>query len=83
MVAEGANAGDAPDITYVPPHEPVYQFQLAPVPRLPPVIPRVVFEPAQIGVVPDAEVAGDERVLIATVTLTQVVVFNVPCARTK
>ncbi len=44
----------------VPPHDDVYHFQLAPVPRLPPLTERVVFLPRQIVVEPVIEVAGTD-----------------------
>ena len=67
----------------VPPHEPVNHLHDAPEPRLPPFIPSVEDEPdAIIAGFAVAEVAPDETVLIVTVTLTQVVVFNVPTALT-
>ena len=60
----------------------MYQFQIAAVPRLPPVIPSVVAEPLQIGDVPVALVAGEEKVFTVIVVLTQVVVLQVPEAST-
>ena len=61
VVTVGLKTGDEPDTTYVPAHEPVYQFQFAPVPKLPPVIPSVVAFPMHIGVVPLADVAGVDK----------------------
>ena len=60
----------------------MYQFQLAPVPRLPPEIASVVEFPEQIGEVPEAEVAAVDKVLTVIVVLTQVVVLQVPAAKT-
>jgi hypothetical protein len=50
----------APVPANVPPHDDVYHFQLAPVPRLPPLTERVVFLPRQIVLVPVIEVEGNE-----------------------
>ena len=44
----------------VPPQVPLYHFQLAPAPRLPPLTLSVVFLPRQIVVVPVIDVAGTE-----------------------
>ena len=60
----------------------MYQLQIAAVPRLPPVIPRVVADPLQIGDVPVALVAGVDKVFTVIVVLTQVVVLHVPEANT-
>ena len=64
------------------PHEPVYQFHVAPVPKLPPLIPKVVLFPGQIGVVPVAEVAAVEIVFNVTVLFAQSVELHVPTALT-
>ena len=64
------------------PHEPVYQFQFEAVPRLPPVIPSDVGEPLQIGVVAVAEIAVVDREFTTTVILAQLVVLQIPAART-
>ena len=61
----------------------MYQFQFAEVPKLPPIIARVVDEPEQIVDVPEVEVAAVEIVFKVTVTLTQVVVLQIPSALTK
>ena len=82
METVGFRTGEFPEITNVPPHEPEYQFQLAPVPRLPPIIPRVVDKPSQIGLKPETEVEGVDNVLITIVTLTHEVVLQSPEART-
>ena len=82
MFAVGLNTGAEPDITYVPPHEPVYHIQLAGAPKLPPVTPRVVLPPEQIGDVPDADVAGVDNVLTVIFAVAQVVVLHVPDAST-
>ena len=42
----------------VPPQFPLYHFQLAPAPRVPPTTDSVVLLPRQIVEVPDIEVAG-------------------------
>ena len=51
---------DDPVLIAVPPQLPLYHFQLAPVPRLPPLTLNVVLPPRQIVVVPLIEVAGTE-----------------------
>ena len=79
----GLNTGAAPEITYVPPQEPEYQFQLAAVPRLPPLIPRVVEPPVQIGDVPVTDVAAVDLVFTVRIILIQVVVLHNPSALTK
>jgi hypothetical protein len=68
----------------VPAHETVYHFQVAPsVLKLPPVIPRVDEEPAQIGEVEIAAVGGVDNAFTTTVVLAQVVVLQVPSAFTQ
>ena len=77
-------SGDSPDITYVPPQEPVNQFQAAPVPREPPATARVVEAPLhKLAGVAEADVGAEERVLTVTATLTQEVELHVPTALTK
>ena len=78
----GLKTGAAPEATKVVPHEPVYQYQLAAVPSIPPVTPIVVLLPRQIGVVPEADVAGEDKVFTVTVVFAQVVVLHKPAART-
>ena len=59
----------------------MYQFQLAPVPKLPPVVPSVVDEPVHIVEGNAVAEAGKvEVVLTTTEILTQVVVLHVPSA---
>ncbi len=60
VVAAGATVTLLPVPTDVPPQLPLYHFQLAPAPRLPPLTFKVVFLPRQIVVVPVIEVAGTE-----------------------
>ena len=84
VVEEGVTEILDPVPTNVPPHEPEYQFQLAPVPRDPPVTTRVVAVPWQTeSCVAPALVAAVEGVFITTVTASQVVVLHCPSARTK
>jgi hypothetical protein len=63
----------------VPPQEPVYQYQLAPVPKEPPAKVKLTLVPLQT-VVSDAviEVGAVELVLTVIVTEAQVVVLQVP-----
>ena len=78
----GLKIGDIPEVMYVPPHEPVYQFHVAPVPKLPPFIPKVVLFPGQIGVTPKAAVADEEIEFKSTVVFTQDVELHIPTALT-
>ena len=83
VVTVGLCTGVALDPMNVPPQEPVNHLHDATEPRLPPFIPSVEDEPeAIVAGFAVADVAGVEEVLIVKVTLTQVVVFNVPCALT-
>ena len=67
----------------VPPQLPLYQYQSAPVPRLPPLIPIVVEFPEQIDeLMLAADIADVETVPTCTSILTQLVVLQVPSART-
>ena len=77
-------AGEAPDITYVPPQEPVNQFQAAPVPREPPATARVVEAPLhKVAGEADPEVGAVDNELTVTATLTHEVELQVPTALTK
>ncbi len=60
VVAAGATVTLLPVPTDVPPQLPLYHLQLAPVPRLPPVVLSVVLLPLQMVVVPLIDVAGTE-----------------------
>jgi hypothetical protein len=66
-----------------PPQDDVYHFQLAPVPKVPPLMLKVVFCPLQIVLVPVIEVAGTDVSFTVTVTLLQMVLLHVPSALTK
>ena len=74
---------DEPVLNAEPPQLPLYHFQLAPVPRLPPITLSVVLPPRQIVVVPLIEVAGTEVSCTVTVMLLHIVLLQVPSARTK
>ena len=79
----GLNIGDSPVATEVPPHEPLNQFNVAPIPGLPPIVLKVVVPPAQIIIeLPVAELAWVDGVPTFTVVLTQVVVLHNPTAFT-
>jgi hypothetical protein len=68
----------------MPPHEPVYQYQFAFEPDIPPEILNVEEEPEQIERgEPDADEAGAEFVFKVMVMLAQEVVFIIPSALTK
>ena len=64
----------------MPPHEPVYQFQFAPIPKFPPDMLSVVDTPLQIGEVPLAEVAAVDNVFTFMVILEHIVVLQNPSA---
>jgi len=83
VVAAGATVTLLPVPTDVPPQLPLYHFQLAPAPRLPPLTLNVVFLPRQIVVVPVIDVAGTEVSWTVTVTLLQIVLLHVPSALRK
>lgn len=69
---------------YVPPQEPEYQFQFAPVPKLPPVEVRVVDEPwHKVEGDAETEEGGNERRLTIIVTLAHEVVLKGPSALTQ
>jgi hypothetical protein len=71
VVAVGVTVIEAPAPSEVPPHEPEYQSHVAPVPRLPPVIPRVVVDPVHIGEVEVAEEAIIDKSLTVNKTFPQ------------
>jgi hypothetical protein len=81
VVAVGDTVMLAPVPADVPPHDDVYHFQLAPVPRLPPFTDSVVFLPRQIVLVPLIEVAATEVSLIVSVNDLHIVVLQPPSAR--
>ena len=73
----GLKIGENPDVMYELPQLPEYQFHFPLVPRLPPVMLRVVELPEQIveGVAVNEEGTVD-KVLIVIVLLTQGVVLQ-------
>ena len=81
VVAVGDTVMLVPVPADVPPHDDVYHFQLAPVPRLPPFTDSVVFLPRQIVLVPLIEVAATEVSLIVSVNDLHIVVLQPPSAR--
>ena len=75
---------EAPVPTDAPPHDPEYQFQLAPDPKDPPTTVNVVGSPQVVLGLAVADVGSTDGVLIVTVTDTQAVVPQpVPVALTK
>ena len=80
MVVLGVTLRLVPVPAEVPPHEPLYHFQLPPVPRLPPDMLSVLLWPLQIVVVPLMLFVGTEVSLTVIVTLWQAVVLQVPSA---
>lgn len=84
VVTFGEKDGDVPEPAVVPPHEPVYQYQFAPVPKLPPVNVNVEDVPGHIAEGDaEAEEAAIEPPLTIIVTLTQAVVLHNPSGLTK
>ena len=71
MLPEGDSFIELPVPTGVPAQPPLYHFQLAPVPRLPPLTLNVVDVPLQMVVVPEIPAAGFEVSRTVTVTLLQ------------
>ena len=71
-----------PVATEVPLQLPKYHFQLALVPRLPPFKLKVELWPLQIVEVPLMLLAGTEVSLTVSVTVLQIVLLQVPSART-
>lgn len=83
VVAVGDTLMDAPVPTSVPPHDPLYQFHVAPVPSEPPLTVSVDEPEGQmLGELAVADVGAVEEVLSDTVTLWQEVVLHVPAAFT-
>jgi hypothetical protein len=75
---------ELPVPTKVPPHDPLYHFHDAPVPKEPPLTAIFVLLPTQIvGVPAVAPVGFVEGVFTWTVTCAQVVVPHSPSARKK
>ena len=74
---------EAPVPTIVPPHDPLYHTQLAPVPSAPPLTDNVLVPPEHIaaGTAP-ADAGAVDDVLTVTVTLWHAVVLHVPTALT-
>ena len=72
-----------PEVTYCPPHPPIYHLQEAPEPRTPPFRVRVVDEPEHIVEFPEMEVGAVELLPTCIVMLTQVVVLQNPSALTQ
>jgi hypothetical protein len=66
----------------VPPHEPLYQYQSAPVPRIPPEVLKFVEPPSHmVDKVAIIELAEVELSFTVILILTQLVVLQVPSAR--
>ena len=74
---------DVPLPSGVPPQEPLYQFQLAPLPSTPPEMPSIKDEPEQIvSLFVVIRIAAVEVSLTVITLLTQVVVLQIPSALT-
>ena len=65
------------------PQPPEYQYQIPPVPRVPPFLLSVVAVPGQTGELKVMEVAGTEAVFNVTVVLTHEVVLQTFSALTQ
>lgn len=84
VVAVGLTESELPVVTKVPPQLPLYHFQLADVPNVPPEILRVLLWPSHIvAELALAKVAGTEVSLTVITMLLQTVLLQVPSARTK
>jgi hypothetical protein len=83
VFVEGETVMLFPVPSAVPPHDPLYHFQLAPAPKLPPFTEMVTAWPKHTVVEPLIEVAGIEVSLEIIVLLIQVVESQLPFARTK
>ena len=82
MVLVGETDKLDPVPSSVPPHDPLYQFQVAPAPNVPPVIPKVELLPEQIVAgVAVALVAATELLLTVIVTLQQQLITLEPKVR--
>ena len=68
---------------FVPLQELEYHFQLAPVPKEPPLVFNVVLFPKQIVVFPVIEVMGIELSLTVIVKFLQIVLLHIPSDLTK
>jgi len=79
----GLTVTDAPVPTKVPPQLPEYHFQLAPVPKLPPLTDSVVLPPLQMVVVPVMAVGAEDKLFTVTVALAHVVLLQSPDALTS
>lgn len=83
MVTVGETVIEAPLPSSVPPHDPLYQTQSAPVPSIPPDMKSVVGLPEHTDKgVAVADVAAVELVFTVTVTLAHVVLLHAPSALT-
>ena len=84
VVTEGFTEIEFPVPTSVPPQDPLYHFQLALLPKVPPCRVSVTLLPVQIESAEVViEVGAVERVFTFIALLTQAVVLHVPSARTK
>jgi hypothetical protein len=83
VVDVGNLVNETPFPSKVPVQLELYQFQFAPVPRVPPIIVSITEFPIQIEEgVAEIEVADVDKVLTVTMVLTQLVVLHVPAAFT-
>lgn len=84
VVVTGLSVGELPVPTSNEPHEPLYQFQVAPLPKVPPAVVNVTEEPWQIV---DGFIVSDvgfvELTSRVTVVLTHVVILHKLSALTQ
>jgi hypothetical protein len=84
LVEAGVTVMLVPVPNEVPPQLPLYHFHVAPVPNVPPFTLKVVFWPTQIAVdVAVTDTVGTDVSLTVTTTFLQIVLLQVPSARTK
>ena len=82
MPGAGVTVSVVPVAIEVPPHEPLYHFQLPPVPKEPPLSDNVLLWPRQIVEVPLMLLAGTELSRTVKVIVLHTVLLHVPSART-
>jgi hypothetical protein len=83
VVTVGDTFNVLPEPIEVPPHVPAYHFQLAPVPKVPPLTVRTTSVPVQV-VSSEALMllAANESAFSVIILLTQAVLPHIPSART-
>jgi hypothetical protein len=82
-VAAGLTEIVLPVATGVPEQLPLYHFQLAPLPSIPPFTLKLMEDPLHTVEGPEIDIAGTDVSRTVTVTLLQGEFLQVPSARTK